>query len=46
MPTKRLRKDEFHRVRMINMKVGDLAEVTGFHCCGSGYFIEVGIKEI
>lgn len=36
MPTKMIRKDEFHRVCMINVKVGGLAEITGFLCCGSG----------
>jgi hypothetical protein len=36
VPTKKIRKDEFHRVCMINVKVGGLAEITGFLCFSSG----------
>ena len=37
MPTKKIRKDEFNRVCIINVNVGGLAEITGFLCCSSGY---------
>jgi len=45
MPTKKIRKDEFHRVCMINVKVGGLAEITGF-LLQFRLFIEVGMKKV
>jgi hypothetical protein len=44
VPTKKIRKDEFHMVCMINVKVGGLTEITGF-MLQFRLFIEVGMKK-
>ena len=46
MPTKKIRKGEFHRMCTINMKVGGLAEITGFLYCSSGYVSQAGMKKV